>query len=289
MTDPNVIVTFSCAFVSLIGSLLILLSYYIASITVKPRAAVLIRNLAYSDSFWFTCVIIDSIFWLANTSVPKYICYIVSPALNFFRMSSLIWTAAISFNLLMLLSKRKWIWKEDEKKWSTYRAYYYIIFFLLASPLPLVNIIIQHAGDGMGDAGCLAGNEKIGPWWEIVFVEALPICLVFLFNVYVCIAVHRKMSEHVYPHSVRKKRRKVMYYYSIVFLMSWAPTIVSYVMLAFDINIYSFEVFARATLYLSGFLNFLVFGMQVCLVDFVRLNVRSLLSHRILIYNDLCK
>jgi hypothetical protein len=263
MTDPTVIITFSCALISLIGSLLILLSYYIASTTVKPRAAILIRNLAFSDSLWFCCVIIESMFWLTNNTVPNYLCYVVSPALNFFRMSSLVWTASISFNLLMLLSTRKWMWKEEEKKWVTYRAYYYIIYILLAAPLPLVNIIIQHEDNGASDAGCLSGYERIGSWWEIFVIEALPIFLVFMFNVYVCISVQRKMSENVYPNSVRKKRRRVMYHYAIVFLLCWAPTIVCYFMQIFDLNVYEFQVFSRASLYLSGFFNFMVFGMQV--------------------------
>lgn len=284
MVDITSTVTLSCCSVSLIGSLLILGSYIVARTKTKPKAAMLIRNLAFSDLIWFSCVLMESAFWLNNGTVPKVLCYILSPLVNFFRMASLIWTSAISLNVLMSVTKRKWLWKSEDDEWDTYRYSYYACMIVLAAPPALVIIITQHLG-GNDDAGrqydiislyteyiefkpthslgCSSGYEYLGPWWEILIVEMIPIFLIFIFNVFVCFWVYRTMSLKSFPQSVRKRRRRIMYHFSLVFVICWAPTIIYYILQMFKLNIFIWQLFSRATLYLTGFFNFIVFGLQV--------------------------
>ena len=53
-----------------------------------------------------------------------------------------------------------------------------------------------------------------------------------------------------------------MYHYVIVCIVSWTPTIAHYTLQVCGIESPALEVTARGSLYLTGFLNFLVFGMQ---------------------------
>lgn len=263
-TLTSTIITFACSCLSLTGSILIILSYAVARTRSTPKSAYLILHLAASDFFWFLSGSVLSTLWLFNNgSVPTGLCYLASPTISFTRMASLIWTVVISFNVLMSVQKRKWFWKSQEQAWEAYRKIYFAIIFVLATPGTLLSIIKQHTGGQDSESlGCSPGYEPIGLWYEVFFTELLPITIGFICNMYVFFTVRRKMSKSAFPQSVRKRRKRVMYHYIIVCILCWIPTILQYVLEIAGFHSQMVEIVARTSLYASGFLNFLVFGMQ---------------------------
>lgn len=182
----------------------------------------------------------------------------------FTRMASLAWTCVISFNVLMSVEKRKWLWQGGDESWKEYHKRYYIAIFLLAAPGTVLTLIKQHSNEDTSNLGCSPDYEALGVWYEVFFPEVLPIFLGFLVNVYVFLRVYGKISKSAYPQSVRKRRKRIMYHYIIVCIICWVPTVATYMIELIGFHSPEVEIIARACLYSSGFLNFLVFGMQVC-------------------------
>ena len=152
----------------------------VATSTTNPRAAQLIRNLAIADFFWFSAAMIQSTYWVfTDKTVPDVLCYICAPLVNFTRMSSLIWTSAISFDVLQSVNKRKWNWQAqgDESEWQVQRRWYWAAIILASAPGAVLNVIKQHSAAGNANLGCNAGYEKIGDWYEVFFTELLPITI----------------------------------------------------------------------------------------------------------------
>jgi hypothetical protein len=267
----NSLVTICCSYLSLIGSILVLLSYFIARSKSTPKAAYLILHLAASDFFWFLASATQSTFWMVGDgSVPTDVCYICGPTVIFTRMASLLWTCAISFDVLMSVNKRKWSWKSQEKSWEWYKHRYYFIIFLFSFPGALLSMIKQHSSAANSNLGCDPGYEKLGLWYEVFFSEVFPIVLGFSCNLYVYFQIRKKMSQSAFPQSVRKRRKRIMYHYIIVCILCWIPTIIFYFVELIGFHVPALEIVGRTSLYLSGFLNFLVFGMQVSQNDVQR-------------------
>lgn len=292
--------TLVCSSLSLFGSALVIVTYTVTKTTTNPRAAQLICNLAITDFLWFVFALVESSFWVSGASVPAYLCYVASPVINFMRMASLMWTCVISFDVYMTVTKRKWYYtrtktiksaEEDTKynapgegtmvdrpqeesqqevadsqqaaaDWRWYKRSYYAVVLLFSLPGALLNLIQQHGTNGDGELGCNAGYEDIGSKVAIFFTEFVPICIGFCANVYVFLIVRNKMSQKAYPQSVRKKRRRIMYHYIIVCIICWSPTMIFYICVLCGLTSRSLEVISRASLYLTGFFNCLVFGMQ---------------------------
>ena len=259
----DAIVTFCFSYMSLIGSVLVLASYCVARRKSTSKTALLILHLAFSDFVWFLSSGLQATLWLTVEYVPAGLCYVCSPVMIFTRMASLMWTCVISFNVLMSVDKRRWNWQGEQNTWQLYRRRYYLIIFLVASPAAIINVIKQHSVSGSSRLGCSPDYEPLGVWYEVLFPELLPIMLGFLFNVYVYLKVRGKMSKAAYPQSVRKRRKRIMYHYIIVCILCWVPTVASYFVELMGYESPELEIVARACLYASGFLNFLVFGMQV--------------------------
>eukprot|EP01040_Poterioochromonas_malhamensis_P005138 gene5138-5504_t len=258
----NAAVTFTCSYLSLIGSLLIIVAYAVARTKSTPKSAFLILHLAISDFFWFLAGAVMSTLWIANNgSVPDELCFIIAPTINFTRMTSLVWTVVISFNVYMSVKKRKWFWKSQEADWNAYRRKYFALCFLLGAPGTLVTIIQQHTGSN-GLDGCSPGYEPLGEWLFVFFFELLPILVGFCCNVYVAIKIRHRMSKTAFPQSVRKRRKRVMYHYITICIVCWIPTILLYLLEICGLHLPILEIIARTSLYISGFFNFLVFGMQ---------------------------
>jgi hypothetical protein len=263
--DPNVNadVTFVCSYLSLIGSLLIILAYGVARTKSTPKSAFLILHLAISDFFWFLAASILATVWIANDNyIPDPLCYIIAPIINFTRMTSLIWTVAISFNVYMSVRKRKWFWKSQENDWENYRRMYFGIAFLFAAPNTIITIIYQHTRSSGEGNGCGPEYEPVGKWYLVLFTELLPIIIGFVCNIFVFRKIRRKMSKSAFPLSVRKRRKRVMYHYITICILCWIPTILLYILEISGLHLPVLEIVARSSLYISGFLNFLVFGMQ---------------------------
>lgn len=259
----NAVVTCSCSFLSLLGSIFIILSYALVSTKNTPKSAFLIVHLAVSDFFWFLAAAVLSSIWLTgNGDVPDAICYLTSPVIIFTRMASLFWTVVISFNVLMSVQKRKWFYKSQEKDWNEYRWRYYAIICFFALPGMFMGMAKQYASTKNAQLGCSARYEPLGVWYEVFFTEALPILFAFVCNIYVFVSVRVKMSNAPVPQSVRKRRKRVMYYYVMICILCWIPTIVLYLLEMSGLHYPALEIVARTSLYLSGFFNFLVFGMQ---------------------------
>lgn len=189
-------------------------------------------------------------------------CYIAAPVIVFARMASLIWTCVVSFNVLMSVRKRKWFWKNQEEDWETYRKFYFAIIFLFAAPSTLLTMVSQYTAKAGEPLGCAPLSESLGAWYIIIFTEMVPIFLAFCFNMFVFFMVRDKMTKSAVPQSVRNKRKRVMYHYIVVCILCWIPMIVLEFFQVERLEPFALDVFARVALYLSGFLNFLVFGMQ---------------------------
>lgn len=284
------LVTFSFSALSVCGSFLVLLSYYsYHSVLAKDsevtrtccggqtntknfsRAAYLIFHLAISDLIWFLSALVESGFWLftTNARLPTGLCYLCSPVTIFTRMSSLIWTCIISYNILSSVCKR---YRTSPKKISisvSQRAKfrYYIIVFVISFPGTALNIV-RKSMNADTNFGCKPGYESLGQWYEVFVTEFLPIFSVFCVNLFVYYRVRAHMHKKSFPLSVRKRRRRIMYHYVMVAILCWAPTIIDYMLEICGVHSPSLEIVARASLYSSGFLNFLVFGMQVGLFLF---------------------
>lgn len=201
--------------------------------------------------------------WLTNDGVvPDGLCYIAAPTIVFTRMASLIWTCVVSFNVLMSVQKRKWFWKNQETDWENYRKLYFCVIALWACPSTLLTMVSQYTAKASDPLGCAPLSESLGAWYIILFTEMIPILLAFCFNIYVFFTVRQKMAKSAFPQSVRNKRKRVMYHYVIVCILCWIPMIVLEVFQISRVEPFILDVVARIALYISGFLNFLVFGMQ---------------------------
>jgi hypothetical protein len=254
-----------CSLVSLIGSILVILSYsFVKTISTRPRAARIILNLSIADCVWFSASFIQSCFWLfagdygQPGNVPVSICSVCSPLVSLSRISSLLWTCVIAFEAVQSVKSRTWLSQTEQL--SFYDNAYLIFVYLFSVPGALLAIIKQHTGEH--NLGCEPGYEKLGKWYEIVFTELIPIIGGFLFNIYAYLQVRRKLSSRAFPRSVRKRRKRVMYHYIIVCLLCWCPTILFYLLELFGVHRPMLEVISRVSLYTTGFFNFLVFGMQ---------------------------
>jgi hypothetical protein len=261
-------ITFLCSLVSVVGSMLVLCSYLVASSQSSARSAQLIRNLALTDFLWFTCAIIISAYWLFGMVrddessaglVPDELCFFLAPCLMYLRMASLLWTCAISFDVLMSVQKRKWLWR-DGMDWEVYRVWYYAIVYLLPLPGAAVTVV-QSIASGHA-LGCEAGYEPVGTWYLVFFMELLPISIGFAMNIYVFTQIYAKMALKAFPQSVRKRRRRVMYHYIVVCIICWTPTMVFYIAEIAGMHSPTLELISRTCLYLTGLLNFIVFGLQ---------------------------
>jgi len=263
VTLADALVTCVCSYLSLVGSLLVLTSYFVARTKTMPRTATLILHLAASDFIWFSVSAIESTYWLSRDGVvPKGLCFVCNPTMVFMRLVSLLWTCVISFNVLMSVQRRKWLWQCDDESWGTYRRRYYVIILLLALPATLLGIVKQHRG-GNYNLGCSPEYESLGLWYEVFFPELLPMLVGLLFNIFVYTQVRSRMLQSAYPQSVRKRRKRIMYHYIILCIVCWSPTVSAYLIELMGYHTAALEITARLCLYSSGFLNFLVFGMQV--------------------------
>jgi len=162
----------------------------------------------------------------------------------------------------MSVQKRKWLWRGEENGWKEYRTRYYIAVAVFSLPCCTYNIYKQHEVQGESSLGCNPGYEELGGGVVVFFTELLPIVVGFFTNVFVFFQVRARMAAKAFPLSVRKKRRKIMYHYVIVCIICWTPTMVFYIAELSGLHSEALEVFSRISLYLTGFLNFLVFGMQ---------------------------
>ena len=192
------VVTFSCSFLSVVGSVLVLISYFsYQRVFVKKlntahlesnyslfssichacnsnhsgysRAAYLIFHLAVSDLFWFLTALLESSFWLFSSdhSLPIGLCYIFSPIIVFTRMSSLMWTCLISYNVLVAVSRRSKHRKLSENLTTKTRLRYYLAVFAVAFPGTALNIAKKSSKHVEGNYGCHPGYESLGLWYEV--------------------------------------------------------------------------------------------------------------------------
>jgi hypothetical protein len=257
-------VTGLCTTLSLIGSIIVIFAYYIAKSRTNPKAALLIRNLAIADFIWFFATFIESIFWIFTGpegkvgTVPKELCYILSPTITISRMSSLMWTCVVAFDVLQSVTKRSWF-ANKESSGTDLKYFAFVYFFSL--PGGIASIIVHATGNK--DFGCGAGYEKLGLWYEILFADLVPILIGFVCNVFVFWRVRNRMAKRAFPLSVRKRRRRVMFNYIRVCIICWVPMIIFYFLVIVGIESPVLEVISRGLLYLTGFFNFLVYGMQV--------------------------
>jgi hypothetical protein len=263
-TTLNVYGTFIFSALSLLGSILVIFSYIIARTISKPRAARLILNLAIADFVWFLTSFVQASIWVMGGNpgqVPANLCYICGPLVNLGRLSSLLWTSVVAFEVLQSVKKSKWATEVEKSEY--YDLGYFVVIYVLSSPGAIFNIYKQHESSDNGNLGCDPGYEAIGTWYVVLFTELIPIMLGFSFNVFVFAEVHRRMSTRKYPQSVRKRRKRIMYHYLLVCIICWLPTIAHYGFELAHVHSVSLQVISRCSLYSTGFLNFLVFGMQV--------------------------
>ena len=256
-------VTGFCASLSLVGSILVIFAYYIAKSKTNPKAAIIIRNLAITDFFWFLAAFVASLFWIFTGppgqvgEVPREVCYIISPIISISRISSLMWTCVVAFEVLQSVTKRSWFSGE-----STNVDYRYFLFvYVFALPGGIASIIVHSTGNK--DFGCNADYEKLGVWWVILLSDLIPILIGFGCNVYVFWRVRMRMAKRAFPLSVRKRRRRAMFNYLRICIICWVPMIVFYFFAVIGVDLPVLEVISRGLLYLTGFFNFLVYGMQV--------------------------
>jgi hypothetical protein len=255
-----------CSALSLLGSILVILSFlHVKSISSKPRAARLILNLALADCVWFSASLIQACFWVFQGDygepghVPEGVCMVCSPLVTLSRISSLLWTCVIAFEAVQTVKKRKWLFEVENSQFYDYA--YFIFVYTFALPGFLMAIVKQHTGNS--NLGCEPDFEKLGSWYEIFFIELIPISIGFLINVYAFFQVRKTLSSRAFPRSVRKRRKRVMYHYIKICMLCWGPTILFYILEICGLHYALLEVISRILLYTTGFFNFLVFGMQV--------------------------
>ena len=174
------------------------------------------------------------------------------------------WTCAISIDVLMSVKVRKWSRKgpAGEKQSRFFKRSYFAMVLLFALPNTIVNIVLQHSTADNSDLGCNPGYEKIGDAMLILLTEVLPIAFGFILNLAIFCYIFRTMSKKAYLRACARRRRRIMYHYIIVCIVSWTPTIIFYSCEICGVHSAILEVVARGSLYLTGFSNFLVFGMQ---------------------------
>jgi hypothetical protein len=252
-------------------------------LTQTQTSAGLIRNLALTDLLWFSSAFTLSNFWMWNPSgeVPSVLCALVSPVITYCRIASLMWTCAISYDVYQRVRERSNhkfgvimnssdICDDDdddeEHTTCTYflkltkdfcrRNKYHLFVNMVTLPISIVLV------SGNLNGFCEPGYESVGSWASIIFLLVTPIFIGIFTQLFVYFRVRRKMKLKAYPQSVRKRRQRVMYHYILVSSLCWLPTFLLYIVEASGVNMVSLDIAARATLYTSGFFNFLVYGMH---------------------------
>ena len=320
--------TWTLSAISLTGSILILISFFIATqarkktdaarkISVENSAiahsrsamrrkstkswsgrnsSILIRNLALMDFVWFASAFICGNYWLfsPNGGVPRVLCGIVSPLMVYTRLGSLLWSCVITYDVYAKVCRRGTMHDKsgvmiagspssrsrsgekvflstdagasDPSSWLArllhtvrivlWRYKYGIFVNVLAVPVAVV------LSSGNADGYCEPGYESVGSWKKSVSLLVLPIFFGIAIQLYVYFKVREKMGLKAYPQSVRKRRRRIMYHYILVSALCWMPTFLLYVIEAAGYSIVTMDIVARATLFTSGFFNFLVYGMH---------------------------
>jgi hypothetical protein len=258
-------VTGLCTTLSFLGSILVIVAYYIAKSKTNPKAARLIRNLAVADCIWFASVFIQAIFWIFTGPpgetgvVPTGLCYVLSPTVTISRVSSLMWTCVVAFDVLESVTKRSWFSSNKaESAWEDWRYFVFVYAFSLPGGIASIAIHLTK----QTDFGCGAGYEPLGTWYEVLFYELAPILIGFLCNLFVFWKVRIRMGKRAFPLSVRKRRRRIMFNYIRVCIICWIPMMMFYFLEIVGVRSALLQVMARGLLYLTGFFNFLVFGMQ---------------------------
>ena len=285
--------TGTLSFLSLVGSLLVLVSYWIASRKSSPKtSSKLIRNLAISDAVWFLATLIEAAYWTLYTDddggpgdVPDVVCFIFAPLQSYGRMTSLFWTCCISYDLYKCIERRALQSVKHNKiqkvKLDTldgisvsssssqiyrfccddkyYKFYFFVNIFSL--PGPIITMIYHHTSSEK-NLGCQAGYESIGSWYMVSFVELFPITIGFILNIFMFVKIRIAMNSPHYPLSVKNRRRNVMYNYILVGIACWSPTLLGYIVALAGVSNAYVDIFSRSCLYLTGLLNFLVYGMQ---------------------------
>lgn len=265
-------VTLCCCALSLLGSILVLSSYAIAaSGTSRNIAADLIKNLSACDLIWFTVAGSEAIIWLTvsgkngheSGQVPAEYCYVAAPLGNYARMASLMWTCCISYDVLMATVYRNWYREMSRTKVQKYRVGYHLFVNFWALPQLLGTAILQqdYQSDDDGVYGCRAETESGVPNW-LVSIEFVPILLGLAFNIIVLWRVSGRMKKRRYPLSVRKRRKRIMYYYVLAALICWLPTVILYILSLVGQSYVALDLISRGLLYSSGLVNFIIFGMN---------------------------
>ena len=158
--------TLVCSLLSILGSILIFISYVVARTKSTPKTAYLIVQLSISDFFWFFAAALQSCYWIFNDGrVPTMVCYIAGPSISYFRIASLIWTSVISYNVLMSVKVRKWNYKSENQLWNSHYKYYYCIVLGCALPGAIITVIQQHMHNN--SLGCGSGYEPLGHWYTV--------------------------------------------------------------------------------------------------------------------------
>ena len=152
------------------------------------RAAYLIFHLAISDLIWFLSALLQSSFWLfgEDGSVPAALCFICSPLIIFTRISSLMWTCIISYNVLCNVNKQYRTGRKADEPLSDSRTRlrYCLAVFAVAIPGAALNIAKKCEIGAPSDMGCKPGYEALELWYIFVFT-AFPIFVGFCINVFV--------------------------------------------------------------------------------------------------------
>ena len=259
------------------------------SIKNKASGSILIRNLALYDFVWFFSAFLCGNYWLFSETghVPDILCGIVSPLIVYCRLCSLLWSCVITYDVYRKVCKRglqglstpstgsaqrgKSLFPSDDSEekqpsqmdliWHSvkimlWRYKYGICVNVIA--VPTVGLLTS--GNVYGY--CEPGFESVGAWETTLTLLILPIALGIAIQLFVYFKVREKMNLKAYPQSVRKRRRRIMYHYILVSALCWLPTLILYVSESAGARVIELDVLSRATLFSSGFFNFLVYGMH---------------------------
>lgn len=170
-------------------SLLLCLYVIIGWFCVKKRPklsdlSALILFLALSDAFLSLDFVIEGLATSTDTSNHDVYCYMRASVVQYFSLSSLIWTGVMSHACYMNL--RDIFVNLGARNYSTSspRVLMMRIYHSIAWGIPLVSIIVMFAAGGAGITGdiCWISSDK---QWLRVLIFFIPVILIEGYNVYI--------------------------------------------------------------------------------------------------------
>lgn len=254
------IITASCACLSFIGCLFILIVYAMAA-EIRVYAFKLVAYLAFCDLIKSAAIILPGY----NEDLMSATCKVQGFLLTSFSLSNLVWILGISFSLFKVIVHKHENIEIYHKKWL-------VLAFIVSPTLSSLPFIF--GGYGEEYSWCTLKTLGSGEKWKIAidFVPKWGSIILIVFC-YLKLYFHiKKNSELFEDAATRKLFLKRMIVYPIIILIAFIPIAVLRTLQIFygECGFFALATIAYGCFGIYGFLNALAYGYNESIHNYIR-------------------